>query len=85
MATSDRTPTRVAVVLVEKPVSTSTGFAGPAGRWRNGTKMTLYPLRGCRFHEPCCPDEHPPPVTTGQRRAGEYAMAKGRLCGAPSA
>src|SRR5690606_13862012 len=39
---------------LRKPVSTSCG--GPSGRpSRKGTKMTLYPDGGLRFHEPCWP------------------------------
>jgi hypothetical protein len=55
------TPTgrpKVSPDSVMNPVSTSTG--SPAGcAPSNGTKMTLYPLRGARFHEPCCPMNMP--------------------------
>src|SRR2546423_10377388 len=43
---------------VMKPVSTSIGC--PEGTpFRKGTKITLYPLYGTRFQEPCCPTNIP--------------------------
>jgi len=42
-----------------KPVRTSSG--GPDGSpARNGTKITLYPESGLRFHDPCRPMNAPP-------------------------
>ena len=34
---------------------------------RNGTKMTLYPLWGLRFHEPCWPTNIPLVKRSGSR------------------
>src|SRR5688572_24205833 len=62
------------------PVNTSIG--GPAGLPAvNETKITLYPLRGLRFHEPCCPMNMPCPYGAGRLVPRECASPSEAVCG----
>ena len=63
------------------PVNTSIGC--PDGMpCANGTKITLYPLRGLRFHEPCCPTNIPPLKGAGRDVAPDQARPSDAVCGA---
>jgi hypothetical protein len=46
----------------------------------NGTKITLYPLRGFRFHEPCWP-MNMPERWFGSVAFSEKARPSGAVCG----
>jgi hypothetical protein len=68
------------------PVRMSTGipFGTPA---MNGTKMTLYPLFGLRFQDPCCPTNIPREnavASSAPPRPREYVSPSEDVCG-PSA
>src|SRR4029079_8987012 len=66
-----------------KPVRTSMG--APLGAPpENGTKITLYPLRGLRFHEPCWPTNIPWENGAGSAVAPPHARPSDAVCG-PSA
>ena len=65
------------------PVSTST--AGPLGiPSANGTKITLYPLLGLRFQEPCCPTNIPWVKRRGSVVEPDHVRPNDAVCG-PSA
>ena len=52
-------------------------FGSPAGLpLANGTKITLYPLRGLRFQEPCCPMNAPLRNCSGSKVPSENVSSR---------
>src|SRR4051812_16657883 len=61
------------------PVSTSMGL--PLGfPPENGTNITLYPLTGLRFQEPCWPTNIPSLNRAGSARAPDHVSPSDAVC-----